>query len=89
MTEENDDNNLDALVKSFFDQIGVSTDEIDETLQLAKETEETRTEFASTSLEDMELDSTVRLRERITLLEQKIQQKNELITKLELIVSKL
>ncbi|MHA1145909.1 MAG: hypothetical protein ACTSRW_14300, partial [Candidatus Helarchaeota archaeon] len=37
----------------------------------------------------MELDSTVRLRERITLLEQKIQQKNELITKLELIVSKL
>lgn len=90
MTEENEKNKLDALVKNFFEQIGVSTDEIDETIKLAEETEDSRATFILRAEEELpEEPPTEMLRKRITLLEQKLKEKNELVVKLQLVVSKM
>ena len=47
MTEQNEDEKekLDSLVKNFFNQIGVSTEDIDETIKLGEKTGESRTDF--------------------------------------------
>ena len=90
MTEQNEDEKekLDSLVKNFFNQIGVSTEDIDETIKLGEKTGESRTDFVDKELDDLEMDPSGLHRDRIILLERKINEKNETIMKYELIIKK-